>query len=182
MADNVICGVTNFEVKRVLRKADGKRHLFPDTRGLLGDRRSELVEFMTEYLKKKVIRYFFEYLITFLRMHLEFAISCFLKVCNNLLFYNRLFQLAVYLIFFALHLAHFDIFSAFDVFFTISRARLSCGFYPELLSTVNTNFPSLTSCIFLNFIIGFFTLKIFFDSADTPAIQFERILANSIFV
>lgn len=84
MADNVICGVTNFEVKRVLRKADGKDTFF-QTHELLGDRRSGTRGVHDRIKNKKVIRYFFEYLITFLRMHLEFAISCFLKVCNNLL-------------------------------------------------------------------------------------------------
>ena len=47
MADNVICGVTNFEVKRVLQKTDGKI-TFPDTRGCWVTGDPELVEFMTE--------------------------------------------------------------------------------------------------------------------------------------
>ena len=48
MADNVICGVTNFEVKRVLRKADGKDTFFQTHEGYWVTGDPELVEFMTE--------------------------------------------------------------------------------------------------------------------------------------
>lgn len=48
MADNVICGVTNFEVKRVLRKADGKDTFFQTHEGYWVKGDPELVEFMTE--------------------------------------------------------------------------------------------------------------------------------------
>ena len=46
MADNVICGVTNFEVKRVLRKADGKDTFFQTHEGYWVTGDPELVEFI----------------------------------------------------------------------------------------------------------------------------------------
>lgn len=48
MADNVICGVTNFEVKRVLRKADGKDTFFQTHEGYWVTGDPELVEFVPE--------------------------------------------------------------------------------------------------------------------------------------
>lgn len=51
---------------------------------------------------------------------------------QQLAFYNRLFQLAVYLIFFALHLAHFDIFSAFDVSFYNKQSTSELRFLPRI--------------------------------------------------
>lgn len=49
MADNVIYGVTNFEVKRVLWKAaDGKDTFFQTHDGYWVTGNPELVEFMTE--------------------------------------------------------------------------------------------------------------------------------------
>ena len=52
MADNVICGVTNFEVKRVLRKAaDGKDIFFQTHDGYWVTGDPELVEFVPEQKK-----------------------------------------------------------------------------------------------------------------------------------
>ena len=49
MADNVICGVTNFEVKRMLRKAaDGKDTFFQTHDGYWVTGDPELVEFVPE--------------------------------------------------------------------------------------------------------------------------------------
>lgn len=58
---------------------------------------------------------------------------------QQLAFYIRLFQLAVYLIFFALHLAHFDIFSTFDVSFYNKRSTSVLRYIPG--STACLRFP-----------------------------------------
>lgn len=112
------------------------------------------------------------------------------RICNimfseslqQLAFYNRLFQLAVYLIFFALHLAHFDIFSAFDVSFYNKQSTSELRFLPRIAFHSKHKLSFVDFLHFFEFHYRVLYALLFFDSADTPAIQFERILANSIFV
>ena len=96
-------------------------------------------------------------------------------------FYKHLFQLAIYLVFFALHLAHFDIFSVFAVSFYSKRSTSELRFLPRIAFHSKCKLSFADSLRFFEFHYQVLYDLLFFDFSDTLAIRFEHILENNIF-